>query len=68
MPATGRLCWSVPFRIGGILPRTENFTLSIPSLPVIHDPLHGENAFRQVQATATLGPEDIVVEAELFQS
>lgn len=66
--ATGRLGWSVPFRIGGVFPRTENFTLSIPSLPVIHDPLQGENAFRQVQAAATLGPEDIVVEAELFQS
>jgi hypothetical protein len=67
-PRTGILDWSVPFRIDGLFPRDRNFVITIPNLRVAHDALAGVNVFHPVSAPRVLGPEDIVVEAELFQS
>ncbi|MBA4388623.1 MAG: hypothetical protein C0404_11630 [Verrucomicrobia bacterium] len=64
----GTLSWSVPLKIRGIFARTVNTTLSVPRLAVLRDPLKGANAFRQPRDPVALRPEDIVVEAELFQS
>ncbi|MEI7903773.1 MAG: hypothetical protein WCK89_26335, partial [bacterium] len=67
-PRTGILDWSVPFRIDGLFPRDRNFVITIPNLRVAHDALTGVNVFHPVSTLRVLGPEDIVVEAELFQS
>lgn len=66
-PKDGSLSWSAPFRIRGLYPRSRNLTVSLPSRVVARDPLQAENAFRQIREPVVLGPEDIVVEAELFQ-
>lgn len=66
-PKAGILSWSVPLMIRGVFPRETNTTVPVPNLPVVKDPLQGANAFRQPRNPVALGPEDIVVEAELFQ-
>ncbi len=67
-PRTGTLDWSAPFRIYGLFTRDRNFVITIPNLRVAHDSLTGVNAFHPVSVPRVLGPEDIVVEAERFQS
>ncbi len=65
---SGELSWSEPFRIYGVFPRDRSFALQLPDRQVVRDPLNGVNVFCQVSTPTVLGPEDIVVEAELFQS
>lgn len=67
-PQSGALAWSEPFRIYGLYRRDRHFALQVPNRQMTRDSLTGENVFRQVGATTNLGPEDIVVEAELFQA
>jgi hypothetical protein len=66
-PETGVLSWGDPFIVRGLIARARTLEVEIPALPVVRDALSGQNVFRQTPEQTTLGENDIVVEAELFQ-